>query len=278
MTDEFWKDIKGFEGYYQVSDLGNVRSLDRVIVNSLGRQVKYKGKKLKPSLRKDGYVQCQLKRQTYTKYFNVHVLVARAFLSYPDNKAAYEVNHIDEDKTNNRLSNLEYVTPKYNANHGTRIERITLANRETHSNPTMITSIYDSSFVLYFTSSMDCMRKTNGFFDSGEIRKCCNGQRKMHKGFIFTNTDIKEYSEITDDIIENIKTLNNCYVYNRFGIKKTELHTGKVSYYKRMESLLNSSDYVDSCVRKSINKDVPYKNCKFSRLNREEINKILEIK
>ena len=113
MENETWKDIKGYEGIYQVSNLGRVKSLP------VKSKTKYfKGGILKTSVDKVGYVCVSLSRKTY----KVHRLVAEAFI---DNPYDYRcVNHKDEDKTNNRVDNLEWCTHKYNNNYGTRNKKI----------------------------------------------------------------------------------------------------------------------------------------------------------
>jgi hypothetical protein len=109
---EKWKDIKGYEGYYQVSNLGNVKSLDRVVWNG---KVFHKriGKILKP--KGDRYYELCLTKQGKLKKVYIHRLVAQAFIPNPNNKA--EVNHMDGNKVNNHISNLEWCTSKENKKH-----------------------------------------------------------------------------------------------------------------------------------------------------------------
>ena len=116
-SEEIWKDILGYEGLYQVSSFGRVRSLDRYVEYSNGRIHLHKGKVLSLLKGEYGYIQVSLyyNRKMYKKY--VHRLVAEAFLLNPDNLP--EVNHIDEDKSNNSVDNLEWCTAKYNNNYGT---------------------------------------------------------------------------------------------------------------------------------------------------------------
>ena len=121
MIEEIWRPIEGYEGLYEVSNTGQVRSLDRYVKYSNGRIHLHKGKVLSPIKDKDGYLQVSLyyNRKMYKKY--VHRIVAEAFLPNPDNLP--EVNHKDEDKTNNNVTNLEWCDRKYNLSYGSRQER-----------------------------------------------------------------------------------------------------------------------------------------------------------
>lgn len=117
---ELWKDVPGFEGIYQVSTLGNVKVLDRLVLNSrYGEElhIKRKGKVLKLSISKKakGYYVASLTTNNKTKQFFVHRLVASAFIG-PLPEGLF-VNHIDGNKLNNIPSNLEYVTTSENLLH-----------------------------------------------------------------------------------------------------------------------------------------------------------------
>lgn len=120
--EEFWKDIKGYEGVYRVSNLGRVKSLDRI--DSSGK--KRSGRMMKPGYVGKGYLQIQLHINGKPKHFRVNRLVAQAFLPNTDNKP--QVNHIDEDKTNNRIDNLEWTTSTENINFGSRNSKVAKAN------------------------------------------------------------------------------------------------------------------------------------------------------
>ena len=111
---ETWRNIRGFEGYYQISNLGNVISLDRdVIVN--GGIRKYTSKSIILSKEKDGYLTVTLWRDSKSKSYRVHRLVADAFIDNNDNLEI--VNHIDGNKKNNSVENLEWCNVKHNTNH-----------------------------------------------------------------------------------------------------------------------------------------------------------------
>ena len=104
--EEIWKDIKGYEGLYQASSLGKIRSLDRIITTKKGK-IFYKGRILRDSLGTNGYKHVVLSKNgdRNTKY--IHNLVASTFLDVID---GYNVDHINSIKTDNRLENLRYIT------------------------------------------------------------------------------------------------------------------------------------------------------------------------
>ena len=114
---EEWRDIKGYEGYYQISNFGRVKSLSR----DVGSNRCKKETIMKTSLDKDGYENLVLRKNGKQRHFRVNRLVAEAFLENPNNYP--QVNHKDEDKTNNNVNNLEWCSAKYNVNYGLRTEK-----------------------------------------------------------------------------------------------------------------------------------------------------------
>jgi len=121
MNEEVWKGVKGWEDRYQVSNCGRVKSLERVTVYKNGRKRKFPSKILNPGIESSGYRIAILQNGIKKKSVRVHRLVAEAFLDNPNNYP--EVNHKDENKLNNHISNLEWMTFKENINYGTGIER-----------------------------------------------------------------------------------------------------------------------------------------------------------
>ena len=166
MKNEVWKDIKGFEGHYQVSDKGRVRSL------------KYgKERILKPERTHNGYLRVGLLKNRNRKMFMVHRLVGQAFLSNPHNLP--QINHKDEDKTNNRVENLEWCDGKYNMNYGTRTQRVT-----EKVSKTVLQYTKTGEFVKEWKSTHDIERNLG--YSKGNISSCCTGKLKWIYGFVWS--------------------------------------------------------------------------------------------
>eukprot|EP01026_Neomeris_dumetosa_P080350 TRINITY_DN88816_c0_g1_i1.p1 TRINITY_DN88816_c0_g1~~TRINITY_DN88816_c0_g1_i1.p1 ORF type:complete len:135 (-),score=1.66 TRINITY_DN88816_c0_g1_i1:75-479(-) len=119
---EIWKDIKGLEGYYQVSNKGRVRSMARKMYCMFCRCERViKGMVLKRRIHPTGYDRHDLGKTKKKKIYRVHRLVAEAFIRNPDPKRKVQVNHKDCNKLNNHVSNLEWVTPSENRLHAERV-------------------------------------------------------------------------------------------------------------------------------------------------------------
>lgn len=171
---EIWKDIEGYEGLYQVSTHGRVRSLGN------GKYNNSKVRLLKPSINTWGYLQVCLCKNGKTKKYLVHRLVAEAFL--PNWFDDPQVNHIDEDKTNNHIDNLEWCDCKYNINYGTHNERMT----ESKSKP-ILQLTKTGKLIREWTSIREAGRNN---FNPGHIVSCCNGKLKHHKGYIWKYKEV----------------------------------------------------------------------------------------
>lgn len=156
---EIWKDIEGYFGLYQISTHGNVKSL------KFGKE-----KILKPTKNKYGYLQVGLSKDGKLKIYKVHRLVAENFIENPKNLE--QINHRDEDKTNNHVTNLEWCTPKQNINYGTHNQRVA----EKLSKQVLCVETGK-----IYTSTMEVKRQLG--FGNGNIVKCCNGKRKTCGGF-----------------------------------------------------------------------------------------------
>ena len=117
-SEEIWKPVVGYEGLYEVSNTGQVRSLDKY--DSINRF--YEGRILKLFADRLGYLKVGLSSNGKTKKYLVHRLVAEAFIPNPNNFPI--INHKDENPSNDNVDNLEWCNAKYNSNYGTRNDRI----------------------------------------------------------------------------------------------------------------------------------------------------------
>lgn len=154
-----WKDIEGFEGLYQVSDCGEVRSLDRKVFNGKTYYQKY-GQLITPSKNhSSGYLKVGLWKDGTHHNRYIHHLVFEAFVGKRDPKL--ELNHIDEDSQNNCLDNLEEVTPLANKHHGTRIERCAKG----HLKPIEVT--FDDGSTTIFSGQRPFMQEHPQYKQSG---------------------------------------------------------------------------------------------------------------
>jgi hypothetical protein len=125
IMEEIWKDIPGYEGYYQVSNFGNVKSLDRLIREKGSIKIRsLKGRMLSPGANPKGYLHVVLSREGKLLICRIHKMVATLFIPNPLNLP--ELNHQDENKRNNRYDNLEWCAHLYNIQYGTGIKRKTI--------------------------------------------------------------------------------------------------------------------------------------------------------
>ena len=181
-----------YEELYKVSNFGKILSLN---YNHTG-----KADLLNPSTDKDGYFQVVLSKNGETKTCKVHRLVAQTFIPNPENLP--EVNHKDEDKTNNFVflnedgtvnkekSNLEWKSHKDNINHGTRNERVSKALTNGKLSKPVLQLSLDGELIREWESTSECGR--NGF-NQGHVCSCCNGKLPHYKGFLWMYAD--DYKE-----------------------------------------------------------------------------------
>lgn len=122
MQEEVWKPVPGYEGLYEASSHGRIRSIERFVYHRRwGRFQKRKSVILKPAVSSRGYYTVVFGINGTRKAYAVHRIIAETFLPNPNNLPV--VNHKDEDKTNNAVSNLEWCTQKYNINYGNGLKR-----------------------------------------------------------------------------------------------------------------------------------------------------------
>ena len=190
MMDELWKDVKGYEGFYQVSNTGKVRSLDKEVFNKLtGRMNFRKGIERKQQFY-GGYFNVRLIVDGFGKKFTVHRLVAEAFVDNPNNYNV--VNHLDGVKTNNNYTNLEWTTVKGNVIHAWEngLNHFSEEQREKQKEYMSIPIVGTNATTgkkLYFKSAADAARELG--MTKGRIRDCCNGNAKQTKGWFFEDDD-----------------------------------------------------------------------------------------
>lgn len=176
---EVWKGITGYEGIYQISNMGRVKSLERV---DAGGHKRYEII-MESSDDRVGYQMINLSKDGKTKTFKVHRLVTLAFIENKNNLP--QVNHKDEIKHNNEVSNLEWCSHSYNINYGTCIDRgARKQSKEVYQ--------YDlnNKFINKFKSGMDVERKLG--FDQAYVNHCCNGKYKKAYGYIWSYEGLKK--------------------------------------------------------------------------------------
>ena len=166
---EIWKDIPNYEGY-QVSNLGRVKSLERLDA----RGHKRKEKLLKPLISSIGYYLVGLCKNSKVRFYLVHRLVWEAFNGQiPENM---QVNHINEIKSDNRLKNLNLMTPKENTNYGTGIERSTKKRINGKCSKSVLQFTLDNILVKEYPSINQAERELG--FAHTNISACCKGKYK----------------------------------------------------------------------------------------------------
>jgi hypothetical protein len=198
---EIWKDIIGYEGLYKVSNLGNIMSLEKHIINHSDKRIQIRPPRLlKQHKNQFGYMKVWLYKNSKRKEYAVHRLVASAFIDNPDNKPC--VNHIDNNRENNNANNLEWCTYKENSQwaeiQGRREftkewrEKISATRKKKP-----VIGINDKGEQIYF----DTIRNvTKGGFDAKAVINCCKEKQNSHKGYRWNyfmpadkeNTDEKE--------------------------------------------------------------------------------------
>ena len=194
MEQEIWRDIAEYEGIYQVSNIGNVRSLDRTIKGNLKVEHRIKGRILRQIIDHNGYSNVCLLKNGDGKTMRVHRLVANAFIPNTDNKP--QVNHIDGVKTNNKVENLEWVTNQENIIHAHRTGLAKITEKQRESARKNIAIIQkkkrkwvvqldpiDNSLINVFPSIKDANKAVGENYHSGHIVSVCKGNREFSHGY-----------------------------------------------------------------------------------------------
>ena len=173
---EIWKDIENYEGLYQISNWGRVKSLPKSWLKYDGGILHQKELILKPRPTTVGYLRVCLRKDNHSKDFYIHRLVGLAFLPNPHNYS--EINHIDENKTNNNVDNLEWCSRCQNNNWGSH----NISGAKKRGKPVMQ---YDTNgnLISVYESGKKASREVG--VDSSLIRECCKGTYKQAGGYIW---------------------------------------------------------------------------------------------
>lgn len=222
--NEIWKPIKGYEGYYEISNFGKVRSLDRIVKQGTSLR-KVKAKTINLHIGAYGYPCVSLCKDGKTKCFPIHRLLARAFIPNPENKP--HIDHIDTDKTNYRLDNLRWCTQKENMNNPLTLafckERVYTKERTEKINKTKIErkrktapkKIYQFDKNGYLIKEYNSIREASieNNISRETISRCCHKEAMTAGGYLwsFKEDDVPVYKIIR----HNIKPI---YQYDRNGI------------------------------------------------------------
>lgn len=167
MINEVFRDVPGYEGLYKVSNYGEIYSVQR---NGT------KGGIMKTPVGKNGYLHVSLSKNNKFKSFDIHRLVALTFIPRP--KELNIVNHKDENKLNNSVSNLEWCTAKYNNNYGTRNERMAKSRINKSKAKKVLQLSKNNQILKVWPSFSECQRQG---LDRKAIWGCCVGRRKLYK-------------------------------------------------------------------------------------------------
>lgn len=182
--EEMWKDIKGYEGLYQVSNTGKIRSLGRTveIIDKNGRKVTrvYPSKILRYARDKRGYCRTSLTLNGKSTTLIVHRIVAQTFIPNLDNKP--QVNHIDGNKENNNVKNLEWCTAKENTKKAFEIG-LKKKGKDVHNSKPVYQFDMNMNFIRKYETITEASKETK-ILHSG-ISRCCTGKRNQAGGFIW---------------------------------------------------------------------------------------------
>lgn len=174
--EEIWRNVKGYEELYQVSNYGQIRSVDRFVgYRYKGKQRIYKGRLLK-QVERNGYLSVSLSKGNIIKQKSIHRLVAEAFLPNPSNLPL--VNHIDENKKNNMVSNLEWCSCAYNTNYGSG------RKKQAESQQKVVLQYDKDGNLLNQYPSATIAALKNGY-NLKTISQCCRGRTKSAYNYIW---------------------------------------------------------------------------------------------
>lgn len=252
---EIWKSVGVFRGVdytnmYEASTLGRLRSLDRVIIYKNGKRYTHKGKIIIPYKNKNGYMQVCLCKNG-TKVFGLHELIMNTFIPNPNPEIYTDINHIDEDKTNNRLDNLEWCTHKENVNHGTAIERHSQTQRDRFI--PIVQLDFNGNIINVYYSTRE-INKTE-IYNARTISNVINKQNYIYKDYFWIR--LNEYNNLTQmELLEllnkkvSIKTINKT---KKFEVTKKPVmqFSNDDKFIKEYPSVTNAAKEI-GCTKQAI--------------------------
>lgn len=172
-----WKDVRGFENKYKVSDFGIIIRVPYLDL-SYKRPRIFRFRKMTLSTMPSGYLVVKLSDNMNRKPHLVHRIVAEAFIQNPNNLP--QINHIDENKRNNHVDNLEWCDCKYNLNYGTARQRTIKKNTNGKLSKAIIQIDAFGNFIAEYPSMREARRHG---YDNSAIAKCCLGKAYLHRGY-----------------------------------------------------------------------------------------------
>lgn len=238
--EEIWKDIIGYEGQYQVSNIGRVKSLTRKVpVVSLKR--KQHSFSMKERIKKSkiyfGYNKVFLSKNAKYKWHTVHGLVATAFIR--EKKDKEQVNHINGIKHDNRVENLEWVTAKENYAHALKTGLVIRPKGESNKKSIPVYQYSEKGELINKYASAYEAELIGGFYN-GSIGDCCKGRQSCHKGFIWS------YKQLGKILFKN-KVVRHVETNKR--IAKIDANGNVVAIYNSLKEIGEHHGAVGDCCR-----------------------------
>lgn len=248
---EIWIDIKGYEGLYQVSNYGNVRSLDRTSIMKNGVSRFVLGRELRKKDNGHGYLIVSLYKHNVEEKKYVHRLVGNAFILNPNNLP--DINHKDENKSNNNVNNLEWCTKSYNSRYGTKIERGRETLKEHGGNRGI--DVYDKEghFIRHYDYSYDL---TKDGLDRRLLYAVCKGRLRSYKGLVYrfegdpfswrkrikkekSSTPVQKI-DLKGEVVEEYKSIREAEKSNGLGRNYLYAH----SFGRTVNPIINGYKYI----------------------------------
>lgn len=183
---EIWKDVVGYEGYYEVSNIGRVRRVSRYITGVNGVTRFWRGRILKQTTTQDGYLRCILSKNGVSNNKRTHRLVAESFIENQENHPV--INHKDENPANNHVDNLEWCSISYNNSYGTRTNRATNSEGfkdRTERHKKAVLKIKTNGEIVEKFESLKDAYESNPDYKKASVAACCSNRLNTYKGYFW---------------------------------------------------------------------------------------------